>query len=71
VNPQALLPQLIYSKSRSFPALPSSGQQTKWISLGEFADLLDCATALKPDWAELARKEPISQFQDSREAAGI
>jgi len=39
--------------------------------LREFADLLDCATALKPDWAELAKEKPVSQYQDSRDAAGI
>jgi len=59
-----------YTRYRPCFHCNGSGKQTKWISLGEFADLLDCATALKPDWAELARKEPISQYQDSRESAG-
>ena len=60
-----------YMRYAPCPNCQGSGKQTQWITLGEFADLLDHATALKPDWAELARKEPISQYQDSRDAAGI
>lgn len=48
-----------------------SGVQTRWISLGEFVDLLDHATVMAPDYAELARQQPVSQYQDSRDAAGI
>ena len=60
-----------YTRYEACPKCQGSGVQTQWISLGEFQDLLDCATALRPDWAELARKEPISNYQDSRESAGI
>ena len=48
-----------------------SGEMEKPISLQAFADLLDRATAMEPDYQELAREKPISQFQDSRESAGI
>ena len=48
-----------------------SGEMEKPLSLREFADLLDRATAMEPDWAELAREKAINQAQDSREAAGI
>ena len=48
-----------------------SGEMEKPISLRDFADLLDRAISMEPDWAELAKEKPISQFQDSREAAGI
>jgi hypothetical protein len=48
-----------------------SGEQDKWVSLREFADLLDRATSMEPDYQELARVKPTSQYQDSRDAAGI
>jgi hypothetical protein len=48
-----------------------SGEMEKQVTLREFADLLDHATAMEPDWAELAKAQPISNIQDSREAAGI
>jgi hypothetical protein len=35
-------------------ACKGSGELEKPISLREFADLLDHATAMEPDWAELA-----------------
>ena len=53
------------------PACKGAGEREKPISLREFADLLDHATAMEPDWAELGRQKPVSQFQDSRDAAGI
>ncbi len=48
-----------------------SGEQDKWVSLREFADLLERATSMEPDYQELARVQPTSQYQDSRDAAGI
>ena len=46
------------------PACKGAGER-------EFADLLDRAISMEPDYAELAKVKPISQYQDSREAAGI
>jgi hypothetical protein len=48
-----------------------SGEMERQISLLAFQDLLDRANAMEPDYAELAKENPISQYQDSREAAGI
>ena len=48
-----------------------SGSQSKWVGLKEFAVLLDRAISFEPDYQELARQKPISQYQDSRECAGI
>ena len=48
-----------------------SGNQAKWVSLQEFADLLDRAISFEPDYQELASNKPISQYQESRECAGI
>ena len=49
----------------------ASGNQAKWVSLRELADLLERATSMQPDYLELAREKPTSQYQDSRDAAGI
>ena len=48
-----------------------SARQTKWVSLREFADLLERANSFEPDYAALAQEQPTSQYQDSRDAAGI
>ena len=52
-------------------ACKGSGELEKAISLQELADLLDRAVSMEPDYAALSRRKPVSQFQDSREAAGI
>jgi hypothetical protein len=44
-----------------------SGNQAKWVSLREFADLLERAASFEPDCAALAQERPISQYQDSRD----
>ena len=48
-----------------------SGEREKQVPLVEFQDLLDKANSMEPDYKELAKEKPVSQFQDSREAAGI
>ena len=53
------------------PACKGAGEREKAVSLREFADLLDRAILMEPDYAELAKVKPVSQYQDSREAAGI
>ena len=60
-----------YTKYRPCPQCQGSGRQSKWIDLRAFADLLEKATALEPDYQELALRNPVSQYQDSRDAAGI
>jgi RecJ-like exonuclease len=48
-----------------------SGNRAKLVSLPEFADLLERATSFEPDYVDLSKEQPISQYQDSRESAGI
>ena len=48
-----------------------SGNRAKWVSLQEFSDLLERAISMEPDYLELAREKPTSQYQDCRDAAGI
>ncbi len=47
------------------------GKRAKWISLVEFADLMERAISFEPNYQEFATHKPISQYQDSFEAAGI
>jgi hypothetical protein len=50
-----------------------SGNQTRWISLDQLVDLIAKLDTdpMEPDYLELARAEPTSQYVDSRDAAGI
>jgi RecJ-like exonuclease len=48
-----------------------SDNRAKWVSLRELSDLLERAIAMEPDYLELAREKPVSQYQDSRDSAGI
>jgi hypothetical protein len=60
-----------YDRYRPCKVCEGSGDQTKWVSLKEFACLLDRATSFEPDYEALAKERPTSQYQDSRDAAGI
>ena len=48
-----------------------SGNRAKWVSLQDLSDLLERATSFEPDYVDLSKEKPISQYQDSRESAGI
>ena len=50
-----------------------SGKHTRWISLDQLVDLIAKLDEdpMEPDYLELARAEPTSQYADSRDAAGI
>ena len=60
----------IYTSYRPCPQCQGSGLVEKWVSLQEFASLPDRAISLEPDYQELASHKPVSQYQDSCEAAG-
>ena len=60
-----------YDRYRPCEMCNGSGNMAKWVSLREFADLLERATSFEPDYAALAKEQPTSQYQDSRDAAGI
>ena len=61
----------LYTQHRKCAYCLGSGEQDKWVNLREFADLLERATSMEPDYQELARVKPTSQYQDSRDAAGV
>ncbi|MFC1923360.1 hypothetical protein ACFLY4_08725 [Chloroflexota bacterium] len=60
-----------YTQHRRCAYCLGSGEQDKWVSLREFVDLLERATSMEPDYQELARVQPTSQYQDSLDAVGI
>ena len=61
----------IYARYRPCGMCRGTGNRSRWIDLRDFADLLERATLMEPDYLELARENPTSQYQDSRDAAGI
>ena len=60
-----------YDRYRPCEMCNGSGNQARWVSLREFADLLERATSFEPDHIALAKEQPTSQYQDNRDAAGI
>jgi len=63
-----------YTRFQPCPQCQGSGNQVIWVSLSDFLDLLEkvhTQDPMQPDCLELARKLPITQYADSREAAGI
>ena len=60
-----------YDRYRPCEMCHGSGNQAKWVSLREFADLLERAISFEPDYSALAQEQPTSQYQDSRDSAGI
>ena len=60
-----------YDSYRPCEVCHGSGNQAKWVSLRELADLLERVISFEPDYAALAQEQPTSQYQDSRDSAGI
>ena len=60
-----------YTRFKPCPCCDGSGKRTKWVDMKTFAELLEKATAFEPDTRELSQHKPITQYQDSCDAAGI
>lgn len=60
-----------YDRYKPCAGCNGTGKASQWISLSELADLMERATSMEPDWQMLARQKPTSQYQGSRDAAGI
>ena len=60
-----------YKRYKPCVGCNGTGKATQWISLSDFADLVERATSMEPDWQMLSKQKPVSQYQDSRDAAGI
>ena len=46
-----------------------TGQKVRWVSLQEFAKLLDDALSLEPNLAEFEAQEPTTAWEANRDAA--
>jgi len=63
-----------YLRYEPCPVCQGSGSHDRWVTLQKFLDLLDEEARkdpMQPDLAELARRKPVTEYVDSREAAGI
>jgi DNA topoisomerase IB len=63
-----------YTRYQPCTQCQGSGNQVKWVSLLEFGEMLSDVMSRDPmdaDYPDLARKLPVTQYADSREAAGI
>lgn len=60
----------VYDKYKPCPCCNGTGKVTHWISLREFARMLDQAIAFAPDY-DSQGEEPITAYQDSRDAAEL
>jgi hypothetical protein len=60
-----------YTQYKPCPHCEGSGHQEKYISLVEFVRLIETVDIFEPDYEALAESEPVTQYVDSLEAAGI
>ena len=63
-----------YTRYQPCAYCEGSGLYAKWVSLEKFIDLLTSTASqdpFEPDWLDLAKRRPTSQYQDSRDAAGV
>ena len=64
----------MYMRYEPCPMCQGSGNQAKWMGLRDFVELLSDEAPkdpMAPDWQELARRAPATQYTDSCDAAGI
>jgi hypothetical protein len=61
----------IYTRYTPCSYCEGSGLRTKYINLVDFIRLMETIDICQPDYRAMAEEEPVSQYQDSREAAGI
>ena len=59
-----------HEKYKPCPCCNGKGEIATWIGLEDFAELLDQATSVGPDYVS-PEKEPITDFQDSLESSGL
>ena len=61
----------IYTRYLPCNYCEGTGLLPKWISLVEFIIMIDAIDPMQPDYEALSQHEPTSQYQDSRDSAGI
>ncbi len=57
-------------KYKPCPCCNGTGELAAWIGLEDFAEMLDQATSVGPDYVS-PEKDPITDFQDSLESSGL
>ena len=57
-------------KYKPCPYCNGTGEIATWVDLEDFAELLDQATSVGPEYISPER-EPITDFQDSLESSGL
>jgi hypothetical protein len=63
-----------YTRHLPCPICQGEGETNRWISLRDFYALLSDAAVRDPmevDWSALAHVDPVSQYRDSLDSAGI
>jgi hypothetical protein len=61
----------IYKENKPCPQCGGTGLTEKSISISELIRLIEDTDVCEPDYPALAMAEPLSQYIDSLEAAGI
>ena len=61
----------IYTMYKPCGYCDGTGLMEKWISLSELVELIEKADPLEVNYQSLAETEPVSQYQDNRDSAGI
>jgi hypothetical protein len=61
----------IYTRYIPCKYCEGSGLMTKYINLVDFIRLMETIDICQPDYRDLAEVEPVSQYIDSMESAGI
>jgi hypothetical protein len=61
----------LYTQYVPCPQCGGSGHQEKYISLQDFVQLIETVDIFEPDYSQLSEREPVSQYVDSMEAAGL
>lgn len=63
-----------YTRYRLCTYCKGSGNREKWVALDAFVEMLTAVALsdpMEPDWSKLAQEKVTSQYQDSRDAAGM
>ena len=58
-----------YMQYEPCPQCQGSGKHSRWVCLKDFADLLERAISIEPDYQEVARHEPTSQYKYHQDVA--
>jgi hypothetical protein len=61
----------IYTRYLPCDFCQGTGLMSQWISLVEFIHLIETTDVMEVDYQSLSESEPMTQYQDSLDSAGI